>query len=300
MPDTWHCSNAGMRSSHGQKHPFRLAESGHFSMQVEEGATYAVLSSKVHYVFLKRGPGPSELYISRTYEAEKEPVGPILVALAAKGLSEPARSPCPNGPPDQTRIQPCMSHRTAAAKSAAAQIGDGNPGPEDTHESEGDITGNGPSSNPKAASMPYSQGTRSKGKRPAESAGQSTRQKRENSGLPNASSPASSEQAPQQGQSPAAAAPAPASGTRPDSIAYSVGVGPACSGVQARVEDVGEMPDYPRHALDIGAGFYHGDTFVVRSPPPVNMRSELALCSRFWFFVCTTMATNLIPHSACP
>ncbi|KAK9824892.1 hypothetical protein WJX74_003747 [Apatococcus lobatus] len=40
---------------------------------VEEEATYAVLSTKVHWTFMKRGPSPSQLHISRTYNAEKEP-----------------------------------------------------------------------------------------------------------------------------------------------------------------------------------------------------------------------------------
>ena len=39
------------------------------------------------------------------------------------------------------------------------------------------------------------------------------------------------------------------------------------------------MTDYPRHALDIGAVFCHGDTFVVRSWPHVKLCGEDALCS---------------------
>ncbi|KAK9834668.1 hypothetical protein WJX74_007146 [Apatococcus lobatus] len=228
--------------------------------QVEEGATYAILSTKVRYTFLKRGLGPSELYISRTYNAEEEPVGPILVALAAKALSEPARplSTYLDTPPDQTLTQPRRS-KSATTASAAAQTGNRKPGPEDPDDPRGDTAGKGPASNPTPASVPPSQGRCSQGKRPAASAGQNTHKKQRGlSGLPNAASRASPEQTvpPHQSQSPAAA---PARGTRPDTITDSAGGEPACSSALAGVEDAYKMPDYPRHALDIGRAFYHGD-----------------------------------------
>ncbi|KAK9837755.1 hypothetical protein WJX74_004334 [Apatococcus lobatus] len=151
--------NAVFGSTRGTRTPCHLVE------QVEEEATYAALSTKVHWTFMKRGPSPSELHISRTYNAQNEPVGPILVALATWGAERPPilASTYPDIPPESKWVQASRSQQTAAVAPASAQTGATERGPRGPNDPDDHAAGNGAGSHEGTASLPPpSKGTRSK------------------------------------------------------------------------------------------------------------------------------------------
>ncbi|KAK9841581.1 hypothetical protein WJX74_008255 [Apatococcus lobatus] len=97
---------------------------------------YGILNTKTKYIFLKRDPdiASGRVYISKTFDGEKKPVGPILVWIAAMAADQ---APLPRG----DNLPTPLEKRWVTTRA-----------PDSDSDGEGDVgSGPGPSSPPQDA-----------------------------------------------------------------------------------------------------------------------------------------------------
>ncbi len=225
-------------------------------VQVEEQAHYGILSTKTRWTFFKRNDqDPSELAISRTYDATTEPVGLILLALAAEASTLPplSRDDYPGTSPEKKWL-PCRkpAPQAAAASAPAAEAAQGGHGPDDpddgdhlpaASENSSFTERDKPSDKPSRSPVTRSQSQ----KRP--SSGESGSRKRQYITDSTASLPIGS-------------------------VSFSVASTQASAALPAAASSSPEVPaleDFARETLDMGKGFYHSRNYVVRLLFPVHL-----------------------------